>query len=106
MFQTFIIINKSFTFKLFLSGNKFGFASNIWVCLSIKVLNHILLMLASDHDEQKTKSAYKISTKNKPVKSTDHEAALSYATSDAQLRKRHLLIPYLINIFLCFRLLL
>jgi hypothetical protein len=38
-------------------------------------------MLASDHDEQKTKPAYKISTKNKPVKSTDHEAALSYATS-------------------------
>ena len=35
----------------------------------IKVLNHILLKLASDHDEQKTKP------------STDHEAGLSDATS-------------------------
>jgi hypothetical protein len=30
MFLTFIMINKTFTFKLFLSSNKSGFASNIW----------------------------------------------------------------------------
>ena len=37
MFQNFIMINKTFTFKLFLSGNKFGFASNIWACLSTNI---------------------------------------------------------------------
>ena len=37
MFQNFIMINKTFTFKLFLSGNKFGFASNIWACLSANI---------------------------------------------------------------------
>jgi hypothetical protein len=37
-------------------------------------------MLASDHDEQKTKPSYKIFVKNKLVESTDHEAGLSDAT--------------------------
>ena len=40
MFQTFIMINKTFTFKLALSGNKFGFASNIWSCLSANIIIH------------------------------------------------------------------
>jgi hypothetical protein len=29
-------------------------------CSDIKVLNHVLLTLASDHDEQKTKPTHKI----------------------------------------------
>ena len=36
-FHTFIMINKTFTFKLVLSGNKFGFANNIWGCLSANI---------------------------------------------------------------------
>ena len=40
MFKTFIMINKTFTFKLFLSGSKFGFASNIWACLSANITIH------------------------------------------------------------------
>ena len=40
MFQNFIMINKTFKFKLFLSGNKFGFASNIWTCLSANITIH------------------------------------------------------------------
>ena len=47
----------------------------------IKVLNHVLLTLASDHDKQKTKPNTKFFTKNKLVESTDHEAVLSDATS-------------------------
>jgi hypothetical protein len=34
------MINKTFTFKLVLSGNKFGFASNTWVCLSANIIIH------------------------------------------------------------------
>jgi hypothetical protein len=34
------MINKTFTFKLVLSGNKFGFASNIWACLSVNITIH------------------------------------------------------------------
>ena len=34
------MINKTFTFKLFLSDNKFGFASNIWACLSANITIH------------------------------------------------------------------
>ena len=37
MFQTFIMIRKTFKFKFFLSGSKFGFASNIWACLSANI---------------------------------------------------------------------
>jgi hypothetical protein len=78
--------NKILTFKLLISGNKFGFACNIWAYFSanitihyvvtgiinesqklsgllnhtidsdMKVLNHLLLTLASDHDEQKNKT--------------------------------------------------
>jgi len=33
----FYLINKTFTFKLFLFGNKFGFVGNIWDCLSVKM---------------------------------------------------------------------
>ena len=33
----FYLINKTFTFKLFLSDNKFGFAGNIWTCLSANI---------------------------------------------------------------------
>ena len=40
MFQTFTMINKTFRFKLFLSGSKFGFASNIWACLSANITMH------------------------------------------------------------------
>jgi hypothetical protein len=29
-----------FTFKLFLSGNKFGFAGKIWSCLSANITIH------------------------------------------------------------------
>jgi hypothetical protein len=47
----------------------------------IKVLNHVLLALASDHDKQKTKPNTKFFAKNKLVESTDHEAGLSDATS-------------------------
>jgi hypothetical protein len=49
----------------------------------IKVLNHILLSHASDHDEQKkTKKHHtKFFAKNKLVESTDHEAGMSDATS-------------------------
>jgi hypothetical protein len=47
----------------------------------IKVLNHVLLALASDHDKQKTKPNTKFVAKNKLVESTDHEAGLSDATS-------------------------
>ena len=47
----------------------------------IKVLNHVFLTLASDHDEQKTKPSYKIFLKNKLAESTDHEAGMSDATS-------------------------
>jgi len=36
----FYLINKTFTFKLFLSGNKFGFAGNIWTCLSANITMH------------------------------------------------------------------
>jgi len=36
----FYLINKTFTFKLFLSGNKFGFAGNIWTCLSANITIH------------------------------------------------------------------
>ena len=36
----FYLINKTFTFKLFLSGNKFGFAGNIWACLSANITIH------------------------------------------------------------------
>jgi hypothetical protein len=40
MLKTFIMINKTFTFILFLSGSKFGFASNIWACLSANITIH------------------------------------------------------------------
>ena len=33
----FYLINKIFTFKFFVSGNKFGFAANIWACLSANI---------------------------------------------------------------------
>ena len=33
----FYLINKTFTFKFFPSGNKFGFAGNIWACLSANI---------------------------------------------------------------------
>jgi hypothetical protein len=36
----FYLINKTFTFKLFLFGNKFGFAGNIWTCLSANITIH------------------------------------------------------------------
>jgi hypothetical protein len=36
-FSDFYLINKTFTFKLFLSGNKFGFAGYIWACLSANI---------------------------------------------------------------------
>ena len=36
----FILINKTFMSKLFLSGNKFGFAGNIWACLSANITIH------------------------------------------------------------------
>ena len=58
-----------YKFRLWLSG-----LLNRTIESDLKVLNHVLLALASDHDEQKTKPAYKIFAKNKPVKSTDHEA--------------------------------
>jgi hypothetical protein len=45
------------------------------------VTNHLLLTLASDHDKQKTKPNSNLFAKNKLVKSTDHEAGLSDATS-------------------------
>jgi hypothetical protein len=35
----FEMINKTFTFKLF-SSDKFGFASNIWACLSANITIH------------------------------------------------------------------
>jgi len=34
------MINKTFTFILFLSSNKFGFASNSWSCLSANITRH------------------------------------------------------------------
>ena len=34
-FSNFYLINKTFTFKLFLSGNKFGLAGNILACLQL-----------------------------------------------------------------------
>jgi len=34
------MINKTFMFKLVLSGNKFGFASNIWACLFANITMH------------------------------------------------------------------
>jgi len=34
-FSDFYLINKTFTFKLFLSGNKFGLAGNILACLKL-----------------------------------------------------------------------
>ena len=42
IFQTlsFIMINNNFTFKHF-SSDKFGFASNIWSCLSANITIHI-----------------------------------------------------------------
>jgi hypothetical protein len=43
----------------------------------IKVLNHILLALASDHDKQKSKNMHKfVSAKNKLVALTYHKAGL------------------------------
>ena len=36
----FYLINKTFTFKLVLSDNKFGFAGNIWTCLSANITIH------------------------------------------------------------------
>jgi len=44
IFQTFsfIMINNNFTYKLF-SCDKFGFASNISVCLSVNITIHICL---------------------------------------------------------------
>ena len=47
----------------------------------IKVLNHVLLTLESDHDEQKTKLHTQFFAKNKMVESTDHETGISDATS-------------------------
>ena len=44
MFQTFIMINKTFMFKLFLSCNKFGLASNIWACIFANI-TYIMLLL-------------------------------------------------------------
>ena len=39
-FSDFYLINKTFTFKLFLSGNKLGFAGNIWACVSANITIH------------------------------------------------------------------
>ena len=36
-FSDLYLINKTFTFKLFLSGNKLGFAGNIWACVSANI---------------------------------------------------------------------
>ena len=45
--------------------------------MDIKVLNHILLTLASDHDKQKIKNLYtKFFIKNKPDELTYHKAGL------------------------------
>jgi hypothetical protein len=44
-----------FKFRLWLSGLLYCTIDS-----DIKVLNHVLLKLASDHDEQKTKPFYKI----------------------------------------------
>jgi hypothetical protein len=62
------MINKTFTFKLFLTSNKFGFASNIWSCLE------------SYHDVQKQNILPFFFAKNKPVESTDCETCLPDAT--------------------------
>jgi hypothetical protein len=50
-----VYISGKFNIRLWLSG-----LLNCTIDSDIKVLNHILLMLASDHDEQKTKPSYKI----------------------------------------------
>jgi len=39
-YHIFYLINKTFTFKLIISVNKFGFAGNIWVCLSANITIH------------------------------------------------------------------
>jgi hypothetical protein len=39
----FYLINKTFTFKFCLSDNKFGFAGNIWTCLSANItINNVV----------------------------------------------------------------
>jgi hypothetical protein len=38
----FFLINKTFTFKLFLFSHKFGFVDNIWACLSAKMTTGII----------------------------------------------------------------
>ena len=53
MFLTFIMINKTFTFKLFLSSNKFGFASNIWSCLSANITRHNVASVIVNNEPQK-----------------------------------------------------
>ena len=47
------MINKTFTFKLFLSSNKFGFASNIWSCLSANITRHNVTTVIVNNEQQK-----------------------------------------------------
>ena len=51
MFQTFIMINKIFMFKLFLSGSKFGFANNTHVYgpAFLQIAQYITLLLEVSH---------------------------------------------------------
>ena len=63
-----------FNFRLWLSGPLYRTIDS--------VLNHILLTLASDHDEQKNQNLLtKFFAKNKSSESTDHETGLPDAAS-------------------------
>ena len=53
MFLTFIMINKTFTLKLFLSSNKFGIASNIWSCLLASITRHNVATVIVNNEPQK-----------------------------------------------------
>ena len=53
MFLTFIMINKTFTPKLFLSSNKFGIASNIWSCLYANITIHNVVTVIVNNEPQK-----------------------------------------------------
>jgi hypothetical protein len=76
------LINKTFTFKLFLSGNKFGLAGNILACLQLSAnitIHNVVTGIINESQEHNLRTQF--FAKNRLVESTDREAGLSDATS-------------------------